>query len=72
MVFEATAGVQEVLANGFPALPLRLTFRGRLELPVKVENMARVVESSSPRGCMARRAGGEAMASVIRAVLSGE
>jgi hypothetical protein len=25
--------------NGFPAWPLRLTFRGRRELPVKVENM---------------------------------
>lgn len=39
VVLETAAGVHEVLANGFPALPLRLTFRGRLELPVKVENM---------------------------------
>lgn len=40
VVLEALEGLQEVLAKGFPAAPLRLTFRGRLELPVKVENMA--------------------------------
>lgn len=39
MVFETADGDHDVLAKGFPAAPLRLTFRGRLELPVKVENM---------------------------------
>lgn len=39
VAFEAEDGLQEVLENGFPAWPLRLTFRGRRELPVNVENM---------------------------------
>lgn len=40
VALETLAGLHEVLAKGLPACPLRLTFRGRLELPVKVENMA--------------------------------
>lgn len=39
VALETTEGLHEVLAKGFPAWPLRLTLRGRLELPVKVENM---------------------------------
>lgn len=45
MVFEAADGLHDVFANGFPAPPLRFTFRGRLELPVNVENMAAAVTS---------------------------
>lgn len=44
VAFETTAGLHEVLAKGLPAEPLRFTFRGRLELPVNVENMATVVQ----------------------------
>ncbi len=40
VAFEAVEGLQDVLLNGFPAWPLRLTVRGRRELPVNVENMA--------------------------------
>lgn len=40
MAFEAAEGDHEVLENGLLACPLRFTFLGRRELPVKVENMA--------------------------------
>lgn len=40
VVLETTDGLHAVLANGLPALPLKLTFLGRRELPVNVENMA--------------------------------
>ncbi len=60
VVLETVDGLQEVLAKGFPAAPLRLTFRGRLELPVKVENMA--TECLCPRGFVARMAGGASAA----------
>lgn len=40
VAFETAEGVHDVLENGLLACPLRFTFLGRLELPVKVENMA--------------------------------
>ena len=40
MAFETAEGDHDVLAKGFPTEPLRLTFRGRRELPVNVENIA--------------------------------
>lgn len=39
VAFETADGLQDVLEKGFPVWPLRLTLRGRLELPVNVENM---------------------------------
>lgn len=43
-MFETADGDHEVLVKGFPVVPLRLTFRGRLELPVNVENMVMMRE----------------------------
>ena len=40
VALDTTAGLQAVLANGLPAWPLRLTLRGRFELPVNVENIS--------------------------------
>jgi hypothetical protein len=40
VALETAEGDHDVLAKGFPAEPLRLTFRGRRELPVNVENIA--------------------------------
>jgi hypothetical protein len=40
VAFETSEGLQLVFVKGLPVCPLRLTLRGRRELPVKVENIA--------------------------------
>ena len=50
VALDTADGVHEVLAKGFPVEPLRLTFRGRLELPVNVENMAATNGHDGTRG----------------------
>jgi len=49
VALETAEGDHDVLAKGFPAEPLRLTFRGRRELPVNVENIAAVYGSGGTR-----------------------
>lgn len=61
LVVEAVDGDHDVLAKGFPTLPLRLTLRGRLELPVKVGNMA------NRRGGGVTRDGRKACGSALKA-----